>query len=205
VGLVLYGKRLPRGWNSRDEADFHDLKGAVETLFRVAGSSSLVHVVPAAEPPWLAPGRGGRILADGVEAGWMGAVDRRLSASWDIPGTAWCAELDLSAVAASPAGAAKFAPLPKYPPVGRDYAVLLPIAVPAGDVEAMILQVAPEVEEARVFDVYAGERIEAGRKSVALRVRIRSGERTLTENEVERIHSNILKLLENRFGGRLRA
>jgi phenylalanyl-tRNA synthetase beta chain len=89
--------------------------------------------------------------------------------------------------------------------VERDYACLLPVAVPVGDVEAMLLQVAPEVTDARVFDVYAGERIEAGKKSVAFRVRLQSPERTLTDVEVERIHSNILKLLENRFGGRLRA
>jgi phenylalanyl-tRNA synthetase beta chain len=205
IALVLYGKRVPLGWNSREEADFHDLKGVVETLFRSAASASLVHVVPTADLPWLAPGKGGKVLVDGAEAGWIGAVNRRLTDSWDIPGTAWCAEIDLASIAASPAGAAKYAPIPKYPPVARDYACLLPAAVPVGDVEAMLLQLAPEVADARVFDVYSGDRIEAGKKSVAFRVRLQSPERTLTDVEVERIHTNILKLLENRFGGRLRA
>jgi phenylalanyl-tRNA synthetase beta chain len=68
----------------------------------------------------------------------------------------------------------------------------------------MVREVAPEVEGATVFDVYTGEKIGEGKKSVAIRVKLQPLDRTLTDSEVHSIHTKIVELLENRFGGKIR-
>ena len=94
--------------------------------------------------------------------------------------------------------------LPKFPPVFRDVACVFPIGVPVGDVLAMVRAVSSEVEESSVFDVFTGEKIGDGNKSVGIRVKLQPLDRTLTDAEVHSIHSKIVKLLENRFGGKIR-
>ena len=78
------------------------------------------------------------------------------------------------------------------------------MGVPVGDVLAMIRALSPEIREAEVFDVFTGEKIGAGRKSVAFRVRIQAEDRTLTDADVHSIHTKVVNLLENRFGGSIR-
>jgi phenylalanyl-tRNA synthetase beta chain len=73
-----------------------------------------------------------------------------------------------------------------------------------GDVLSMVREASHEVEEAGVFDIFTGEKIGEGKKSVGIRVKLQSLDRTLTEAEVHSIHSKIVKLLENRFGGKIR-
>ena len=83
-------------------------------------------------------------------------------------------------------------------------ACVFPIGAPVGDVLAMVREASPDVEEASVFDIFTGEKIGEGNKSVGIRVKLQSLDRTLTEAEVHSIHSKIVNLLENRFGGRIR-
>jgi len=83
-------------------------------------------------------------------------------------------------------------------------ACVFPIAVPVGDVLSMVREASPEVEEAAVFDIFTGEKIGEANKSVGIRVKMQSPDRTLTDAEVHSIHSKIVILLENRFGGKIR-
>jgi phenylalanyl-tRNA synthetase beta chain len=76
--------------------------------------------------------------------------------------------------------------------------------VPVGDVLAMVSGLSAEIESASVFDIYMGEKIGEGKKSAAFRVKIQPQDRTLTDNEVNSIHTKIVNLLENRFGGKIR-
>jgi phenylalanyl-tRNA synthetase beta chain len=76
--------------------------------------------------------------------------------------------------------------------------------VPVGDVLAMVREVSPEIEKAGVFDIFTGEKIGDGNKSVGIRVKLQPLDRTLTDAEVHSIHSKIVNLLENRFGGKIR-
>ena len=89
-------------------------------------------------------------------------------------------------------------------PVFRDLAGLFPAGVPVGDVLAMVRELSPEIREAEVFDVFTGEKIGTGKKSVAFRVRIQAEGRTLTDADVHSIHTKVVNLLENRFGGTIR-
>jgi phenylalanyl-tRNA synthetase beta chain len=203
LGVILSGKRFPGDWSgANDTADFFDMKGIVEPLLRHLGASP-VHVVPTRLRPFFEEGKAADILRNGEVAGWFGAIRRELLSEYELTGPVYYAEIRMmQAIASSPPG--RFVPLPKFPPVFRDVACIFPIGVPVGDVLAMVRAVSPEVEEAGVFDIFTGEKIGDGNKSVGIRIKLQSLDRTLTEEEVHSIHSKIVNLLENRFGGKIR-
>lgn len=204
LGIVLHGRRSPWSWKGSGEPlDFYDLKGVTESVLALLGKGP-VHFIPALDRPFLDPGKSAVILRDGEEIGWLGLVHRELLDAMEIPGTVWYAELRVRAAMVRSAEAI-YRPIPKFPPVSRDFACIFPADVPVGDVLAMLREISPEIEEASVFDVYTGEQIGEGNKSVAFRVRIQPRDRTLTDLEVHSIHTKIVKLLENRFGGKIRA
>ncbi len=203
LGFVMYGRRFPGGWSGGDTVDFYDAKGVVEGLLGLLATRA-VHFVPAAARPFLAPGKSAEILMDGEVIGWVGSVRRELLAVIGIPGPVQYAEIRLQAATAADPPPPQLAPIPKFPPVFRDFACVVPSAVAVGDVMAMVRETAPEVASATVFDVYTGEKIGEGRKSVAFRVTLQAKDRTLTDADVHSIHTKIVKLLENRFGGMIR-
>jgi phenylalanyl-tRNA synthetase beta chain len=204
LGLILCGRRNPRGWSGGPvPADFYDLKGVVESLLAHVGAGSL-HVVPTRARPFLSEGKAADVLLSGETVGWLGAVRRELLAEFDLPGPVFYAEIRIQAILSVHAASGSYRPLPKFPPVFRDVACVFPAGVPVGDVLSMVRAVAPEVEEATVFDIFTGEKIGEGRKSVAIRVKLQPFDRTLTDPEVHSIHTKIVDLLENRFGGKIR-
>jgi phenylalanyl-tRNA synthetase beta chain len=204
LGLILCGRRNPRGWSGGPvPADFYDLKGVVESLLAHVGAGSL-HVVPTRARPFLSEGKAADVLLAGETIGWLGAVRRELLAEFDLPGPVFYAEIRIQAILSVRAASGSYRPLPKFPPVFRDVACVFPAGVPVGDVLSMVRAVAPEVEEATVFDIFTGEKIGEGRKSVAIRVKLQPFDRTLTDPEVHSIHTKIVDLLENRFGGKIR-
>jgi phenylalanyl-tRNA synthetase beta chain len=204
LGVILCGKRLPGDWSGADApADFFDMKGVVEPLL-LHLCASPVHVVPTRLRPFFEEGKAADILRDGEVVGWFGAIRKELLASFELTGPVFYGEIRLLKATASPPPPGRYAPLPKFPPVFRDLACIFPTGVPVGDVLAMVREVSPEVDEAGVFDIFTGEKIGEGNKSVGIRVKLQSLDRTLTEAEVHSIHSKIVDLLENRFGGKIR-
>jgi phenylalanyl-tRNA synthetase beta chain len=204
LGVILCGKRLPGDWSGADApADFFDMKGVVEPLLLHLGASP-VHVVPTRLRPFFEEGKAADILRDGEVVAWFGALRKELLEEYGLAEPVFYGEIRLAKAAASPRAPGRYAPLPKFPPVFRDVACVFPAGVPAGDVLAMVREASPEVVEAGVFDVFTGEKIGEGNKSVGIRVKLQPLDRTLTETEVHSIHSKIVKLLENRFGGKIR-
>jgi len=204
LGLILSGKRLPGDWSGANApADFFDMKGIVEPLL-LHLCASPVHVVPTRTRPFFEEGKSADILRAGEVVGWFGAVRRELLASFELTGAVFYGEIRLREATASSSPPGQYRVLPKFPPVFRDVACVFPIGVPVGDVLAMVRAVSPEVEESSVFDVFTGEKIGDGNKSVGIRVKLQPLDRTLTDAEVHSIHSKIVKLLENRFGGKIR-
>lgn len=205
LAFVLYGRRLPGNWSGgQATVDYYDAKAVAESLLSYLGAAP-VHFLPASARPYLEPGNAAEILKNGESVGWIGAVRRELAQAIDLPETAYYGEIRLGAATASAPPAAQYRAMPKFPPVSRDIACILPAQVPVGDVLAMVSELSPEIESASVFDVFTGEKIGGGNKSVAFRVKIQPMDRTLTEAEVNSIHTKIVKLLENRFGGKIRA
>ncbi|MDH3238902.1 MAG: phenylalanine--tRNA ligase subunit beta, partial [Deltaproteobacteria bacterium] len=203
IAFVMYGRRMPGTWSGAGETvDFYDAKGVAEAILTLLGGKPF-HFVPAVSRPFLEPGKSSEIGKDGEAIGWVGAVRRELLSALEIPGSAYYGEIRVPKALSAPVST-QYRAIPRFPPVFRDIACVFPMSIPVGDVLAMVRELSPEIREAEVFDVYTGEKIGAGRKSVAFRVRIQAEQRTLTDADVHSIHTKIVNLLENRFGGTIR-
>ncbi|MBP2676217.1 MAG: Phenylalanyl-tRNA synthetase beta chain, partial [Deltaproteobacteria bacterium] len=204
LAMILSGKRLPSNWSGvAANVDFYDIKGAMEGLLLHLGAGPL-HAVPTVQRPFLEEGKAADLLSQGECIGWFGALRRELLSEYEIPGPVFYGEIRLQAATATPRPVGIYRPLPKFPPVFRDLACVFPASVPVGDVLALVREVAPEIDEAVVFDVFTGEKIGKGFKSVGIRVKFQPSDRTLTDADVHSIHTKVVDLLENRFGGRIR-
>jgi phenylalanyl-tRNA synthetase beta chain len=205
IGIAMYGHRLPGAWSgAREWVDFFDVKGMVEGVLDVLGGGKPSHFVPTRAYRFLAEGQAAEILVDGQVAGWVGVVSHELLSAFDIERPVCYAEIRVPVALSKSDTPAIHREIPKFPPVFRDYACVVPSVAAVGDILAMVRELSPEIESASVFDVFTGEKIGEGRKSVAFRVKLQPSDRTLTESEVNSIHTKILNLLDNRFGGKIR-
>ncbi|HEX2112620.1 MAG TPA: phenylalanine--tRNA ligase subunit beta [Gaiellaceae bacterium] len=173
------------------EGGFARATGAVETLFEALRIEPRLARTRRAE---LHPGK-----AAAVQGGWVGELHPSLLAG------EWGAfELDLEELFALTPGAARYEDVITYPAVRQDLAFVVDEDVLAGDLVDAAREAAPELREARVFDVYRGGQIPPGRKSVALRVSFQSPERTLSDEDARAIRDRIVAALGERFGAELR-
>ncbi len=206
---VFTGARRPPHWSEEAEPfDAWDLKSILHEVARAAalGSDALEPWRDGAGPVIYAPDVRFRIRdGDGEVVGWGGRVrDDVLDApAW--AGDLWAVELTLrESMYAAPE--ISYRPLPAFPAIDRDLALLVPNAMAADRVEAVAREAAgPLLEEVIVFDVYAGEGIEEGTRSIAYRLRFRSPERTLTDEEADEAVARVLKRLEEELDVRRRA
>jgi len=202
VAAIAAGALRPADWRGESQpADFFALKGTLEAL--AAQMETELEVVPG-EEPFLSPGRAARILIGGAEAGWLGELHPAVRARWDLPDAAGF-ELDLGAIAASSRiGLETYEDVTSYPAVHQDMAVVVADGVPAREVRDAVLAGGGELlRDARVFDLYSGEQLGEGRKSLALRLSFRAPDRTLTDEEVAGRREQIRERIEA-IGGALR-
>ena len=203
LAALAAGPLAPASWRSEArEADFFSMKGALEALaahFRVE-----LEVEPGAQP-FLHPGRSARVLVDGLGAGWLGEVHPLVCREWDIEG-AVAFEIGLAELAmASPLGRETYDDVTTYPAVYQDLAIVVDEEVPAARVRAAVMAGGGELlRGARVFDLYRGEQIGEGRKSLALRLEFRAPDRTLTDAEVAE-RRRAIEASVGEIGGSLRA
>ena len=193
---------VPGGWRGDPiEPDFHVLKGALEGIVGQLGCS--LDVEEATEP-FLSPGRAARISVDGSPAGWIGEIHPLVCRAWDLEAAA-AFELDLGPlVFASPAGREHYEDVISYPAVHQDLALIVPEQVEAARVTAAIGEGGGELlRSVEVFDVYHGEQVGEGSKSLALRLEFRARDRTLTDEEVGAVRERIKEKLAE-IGGSLR-
>ena len=162
----------------------------------------------AAQPEGFHPGRTAAIKLDterGAETiGYVGQLHPELQREFDLPDT-FAAELSLAPIYEYADSRIEYKPLPRYPAMERDIAVVVDLGVAGGALTAAIEASAGELlESVRVFDVYTGDRVASDKKSVALALVYRHAERTLTDEEVTAAHGNVLAQLEQSFGAELR-
>ena len=203
IASLATGPLRPGSWRGEAvEAGFYSLKAVLEALARQLGAA--IEVVPGGEP-FLHPGRSGRVMVDGEDAGWVGEIHPLVCRDWDLDGAAGF-EVDLAElVAASPVGDETYEDVITYPAVNQDVAVVIDDSVPAADVRAAVLEGGGELlRSADVFDLYRGEQVGEGRKSLALRLTFRAADRTLTDEEVAERRAAIEAAVE-KVGGSLRA
>jgi phenylalanyl-tRNA synthetase beta chain len=196
----MFGVPDPGGWNEQArQADFFEVKGVVERI--VPGASFSPEDSPK---PFLHPGRAALVsLPDGTKAGWIGELHPDAARSFgleDWPVAAF--ELELECCEPDPARG--FSAFENVPAVGMDLAVVVDEGVRVGEMLGAVRSGGGELlEEARLFDVYEGDQVPEGHKSVALGLTFR-GEETLTDVQVKEELDGITRMLGERFGARVR-
>jgi phenylalanyl-tRNA synthetase beta chain len=163
-------------------------------------------VGPAEQAPaYLEPGRAARLVRGSLELGWFGEVALAAREVFDLPGPVFVAELSVTALAALPIPVAKYEPLPRFPAVQRDLAIVVGSEVTAGEVEAAIRALAIDLlTRITLFDVYTGGQVGAGRRSLAWSLTFQAPDRTLTDAEVNRLHERIVAEIVKRFRAEVR-
>lgn len=209
LGFLLWGERGL--WYTEGEAfDFYDGKAAVEAIVRpVCGMSPDTVLDPELErrAPELHPKRCARIDLAGIAIGQLGELHPDTAETLELAGRPIWAVLDVAALAQAVAamGPAKATDLPRFPPSTRDLAVVVSESLQAGEVVAALREAAgPLAERVTVFDIYRGDPVPAGHKSIALHVTYRDPSATLTDKVVEQLHARVVQEAERRFGGSVR-
>jgi phenylalanyl-tRNA synthetase beta chain len=201
AGLIATGLAEQAGWwGPGRAADWSDMVAAVQA---VAGALVVPVVVSADDDhaPWH-PGRCARItLEDGTLVGHAGELHPKALAALDLPERTVAAEIDVDVLTAASDRAVQARPFSTFPPALTDVALLVASTVAAADVEAALRSGAGEsLESVTLFDVYEGERIEAGNKSLAYRLTFRAADRTLTTDEVNRYRDAAVAAVAHALG-----
>ena len=188
------------GVYGKDE-DFFTLKGIVEEIMSLFGAHT--QYKRSAET-YLHPGRQAEVLANNVSAAVLGEVHPAVAKNYDIDTRVYVAEIKLDVLYAINKRKTTYKPLPKYPAVERDFAMLCDADIPVGDLEKAIVSGGSRLlEKVELFDVYQGSQIPEGKKSVAYSVWLRSNEGTLTDAQIEDASNKIIAKLE-KLGAELR-
>ncbi len=200
---VAYGSVNPEQWGDEErKLDFFDVKGDVEALLALSGTDNTFSF-RADSHPALHPGQTARILRDGEPVGWLGAVHPSLESSLGLNGQTFLFEIEAEAILAGTV--AKFSEISKYPAIRRDIAIVIDRDITASTVVETIRRAAPDnLRNLKLFDVYEGEHIDSGRKSLALGLTLQAQSRTLTDEEVDSAIGEIVVTLANELGASLR-
>lgn len=203
LGGLLHGGHVPEQWCEKPrKVDFYDLKGVVESLLALVDLPETFEFRPV-EDPALHPGQSAVVLRQGTEVGRLGLLHPALQKELDLPGDVYLFQLELAPLESGRVPA--FEPVSRYPAIRRDLAVLLPREVTWAEVERCAREAAPEiVRDIRVFDVYTGENIDAGLKSLALSLILQDYSHTLTDHEVDRAVAAVREALETALSAKLR-
>jgi phenylalanyl-tRNA synthetase beta chain len=201
LGALLCGALAPRSWRGTPgEADFFAAKALLGALLEK------LHVDWSVEPrvwPFLHPGRSAAVVAGSETLGFLGEVHPSVAGAWDLERTAAFA-IDLGKVAAASPPVVAFRGFAAVPSLRRDLAVTLPETISAGQALERVRKAAGEMlEEVSVFDVYTGEQVGEGRRSLALALMFRAAEKTLTDDDIAPVHDRIVAAL-GELGGELR-
>ncbi len=188
------------GVYGKDE-DFFTLKGIVEEIMSLFGAHTQYK---RSNETYLHPGRQAEVLANNVQAAVLGEVHPAVAKNYNIDTKVYVAEIKLDVLYAINKRKTTYKPLPKYPAVERDFAMLCDKDIPVGDLEKAIQSGGGRLlEKVELFDVYQGAQIPEGKKSVAYSVWLRSAEGTLTDAQIEDASNKIIAKLE-KLGAELR-
>jgi len=200
----VLGEAWPEQWGlPREAADFFHVKGDVETLLGLTHREGNF-IFDRSHHPALHPGQAADILDGRRTVGRVGVIHPRLAAELDVPASVILFELDLTAL--EQGRIPQYRPLSRYPAIRRDLALLVDEGTPAQAVlDALFALGVETLKEARLFDVYAGEGLPEGKKSLAIGLRFQHPERTLSDEEIEQTVTRITQHLAERLGATLRS
>ena len=184
--------------------DFFSLKGELDAVLGALRLPAAQYTADTTNPSYH-PGRCARITIGGEDVGCMGQIHPLVAGSYGMDCEVYCAEIRFDKLLALQLPEATYVPLPKYPAVTRDLAILCREEVTVGEAEAVITQAAGKLlRNIRLFDVYRGTGVPEGKKSLAFSLELRADDRTLTDTDSETVTKNVLDALENQLGAVLR-
>ena len=179
------------------EGDFFTMKGVIEEFFTVIGMTQKAMYRPDADKPFLHPGRQALIQYEDVTVGYLGELHPQVADSYDIDTKVYIGVLDMPEVVRFATFDRKYAGIAKYPAVTRDISMVVPKEILAGQIEEMIAQRGGKILESyELFDIYEGEQIKKGYKSMAYSIVFRAQGRTLSDEDVTAVMKKILNGLE---------
>jgi phenylalanyl-tRNA synthetase beta chain len=199
---LAVGPLVEKSWRGGGEpADFFALKAVLEAL---AGQLGVEPSFAATEEPFLHPGRSAAVEVDGVAVGWIGEVHPRVCREWDLEAAVGF-EVDAAAlIGAATVGVEIYEDVTTFPSIRQDLAILIPAEVTAAAVRDIVVEAGGEyLRSADIFDLFEGEQLGEGRKSLALRLEFRADDRTLADEEITGVRAAIMADLEQ-IGGSLR-
>jgi len=199
---VVVGNQTPENWtNGRRASDFFDVKGELESLFQVLGIEIQFR---ASQHPALHPGQTAELLRDGESVGWLGTLHPQVQKNLELNGTILMFELFLNSIVTG--YVPNFKDVSKFPEVRRDLAIIIGSEVSFAQVEEIARKQAGEhLTDMRVFDVYEGESLGEGNRSLALSLFWQHPERTLNEDEVHTLFNGVIDSLKEELGATLRS
>ena len=210
IYLPVDGQALPEeprmlllGTYGADET-FFTLKGELEAIFKGLRVKKASYSAVKDNPSYH-PGRCAKVIIDGVDVGVMGQVHPLVAKNYGIDVDVYCAEINFTAILGLLLPDATYTPLPKYPSVTRDLALICEEAVTVADVENVITASAGKLlRGVKLFDIYRGVGVPEGKKSMAFSLELRADDRTLTDTDSEQVVSKVLKALEEKLNATLR-
>ena len=202
-GLAVEPKFLTLGGYGAG-MDFFAVKGAVEAVLKAVRARD-VSFYPCGDDPSYHPGRCAGVRAGEQHIGVVGQIHPAVAANYGVDTELYCAELSVEALLAARGADPEYIPLPKYPPITRDIAVVCGEEVTVGALENAIRKGARGLlKEVSLFDVYRGKNLGEGKKSVAFNLVLRADDRSLTGEEADEDVKSVLETLEKECGAVLR-
>jgi phenylalanyl-tRNA synthetase beta chain len=202
AGLVFGEARAEQWGLVTRKADFYDVKADLESVLAQVADPREFRF-EAVEHPVLHPGQSARVLRNGAAIGWIGLLHPAAQKALDLPNGVYLFEIDL--VPLRLGRIPRFEPLSRFPAIRRDFAVVVPRDLPYQAVLDTVRAAAPAVvKDIQLFDVYTGDNIDSGLKSLALSLILQESSRTLTDSEVEQASAAVLAALADRLGAKLR-
>jgi phenylalanyl-tRNA synthetase beta chain len=195
---LLTGRREPEGWNQgKFPVDFYDAKGIVESIFNAFHLVDVLYVAEKTEK-YYHPGKSCNIFLGDEPVGSIGELHPDVQERFGIEQTVYCFEINVEHLVAYSRDIASISPPSRFPDTIRDIAMLIADEVPFITIRECVKALGiKEIEDVSIFDLYQGENIPPGQKSIAIRLRYRSHDRTLTDEEVACLHERVINYLVN--------
>jgi phenylalanyl-tRNA synthetase beta chain len=202
---VIAGRRWPASWDRQDvQVDFYDLKGLLESLLDKLSIDNF-NFLPY-DGGVFQQGMAATLMLGETRCGYLGQLAPEVRTAFDLVAEVFLFHVEVASLIESMTRDRRYASLPKFPTAERDLAIVVPEEVLAGQLEGAIRKAGGElVVEVRLFDVYRGKQIAAGKKGLAYSIRYQSPVRTLTDREVDDIQKRIVATIREKFGAELRA